>query len=173
MLLANPVVFIFFGVRLAKVIHTDIISSNSKSLWFLSSPCYSFLSQKQRTEGGEIFYFFIFFDRTCLCNAVTGNTIAKESIPTICTQRSLMKWYRWGPTQCTGLPTLNGVQMRWIGWFTQLGACCLQTQADVVAFPEPYLSLTRKIKNPLSYLNLKKEKGKTGMGIWLMALWRH
>lgn len=114
------------------------------------------------------------FCRACLCNAVVGKTAAKESIHTICTQRSLMQWYGGRPTQCFGLLTLNGVQMRWTGWFAQLGAHCLQAQADVAALSELYLLLTRKMQNTtLVYIKEKEKRENSGMFIWFVVLWRH
>lgn len=114
------------------------------------------------------------FCRTGLCKAVLGKTAAKECIHTIRTQRPLMKRYWWGPTQCSGLPTLNGVQMRWTGWFAQLGAHCLQTRADAAALPELYLLLTWKMQNTILIEIKKKGKGQnSGTVICLTLLWRH
>lgn len=126
------------------------------------------LSKAEDWGWRDFFFLFYFFDRTCLCNAVTGNTIAKESIPTICTQRSLMKWYRWGPTQRTGLPTLNRVQMRWTGWFTQLGGSLnllLAVSGRCGCFSRAISFLSQENKESTMLFKFKKGK------VWVFDLW--
>lgn len=105
------------------------------------------------------------FCGACLCKAVIRKTAAKESVHTICAQRSLMKWYWWGPTQCSGLPALNAVQMRWTGWFAQIGAHRLQTQEDVATLAKLYLLLNRRMQKTILIL-IKKKKIRKRRKFW-------